>query len=382
MKKNYYKKAIYSIATVLLMNNLTQAQDPKPEFKPSGKVWGYVFGDYYYKLNADSLNRGSTQYSGVPKDMSSFDLRRAYLGYDYNISERFSTELIISYEGGTLPDGTRSFFLKAANLRWKDIFKYTDLVIGQHSTPSFSLISEKIWGYRSVEKTLLDMRKIAGSNDVGISLQGKFNEKGDYGYNLMAANGTGAKPESDLFKKFYADIYLKFIDQKLIVDLYADFERSQLDPYHKSKKTFKAFLAYNSDPITIGIEIYQQTQNNYTINADSITSTEIDTTDAVSFGTSFFVRGKIINDKLGFFARYDMYNPDTEFNSDKYYYSGEYPNTESFIVAGLDYTPHKNVHIMPNIWYDGFSNRTANVSGLEKKDSDLAARITLFYIFK
>ncbi len=81
-------------------------------------------------------------------------------------------------------DGHRTVFIKAANLRWKNIFHNGDLVMGQMSTPTFATTSEPVWGYRSLEKTIMDMRKIGGSNDVGVSLQGKFNDKGDYGYNL------------------------------------------------------------------------------------------------------------------------------------------------------------------------------------------------------
>ena len=33
----------------------------------SGRIWGYVFGDFYYKGHADSLNRGgNNQYTGIP----------------------------------------------------------------------------------------------------------------------------------------------------------------------------------------------------------------------------------------------------------------------------------------------------------------------------
>ena len=78
------------------------AQDtPKPEFKPSGKLWGYVFADYYYKVHADSLNRGTGEYSGVKENANAFDFRRVYLGYDYNISEKFSAELLLSHEAGS-----------------------------------------------------------------------------------------------------------------------------------------------------------------------------------------------------------------------------------------------------------------------------------------
>ena len=111
--------------------------------------------------------------------------------------------------------------------------------------PTF-INSESVWGYRSLEKTIMDMRKIGASNDVGISLQGKFNDKGDYGYNIMISNGSGAKPETDRFKKFYANVYAKFMDQKIILDLGADNEWTQSHPNQKSKTTYKVFLGYQT----------------------------------------------------------------------------------------------------------------------------------------
>lgn len=371
----------------LIVTNLSaQTTDTakKPEFKPSGKVWGYVFGDFFAKLNADTLNRGNTQYSGVANKMNAFDFRRAYLGFDYNISEKFSTEILVSYEGQTLSDNaTRTFFLKSANLRWKNIIKNTDLVIGQMSTPSFPMMSEKIWAYRSIEKTIADMRKISVSNDVGIAIQGKLDSKGNFGYNLMVGNGTAQKIETDVYKKYYGDVYAKFLDQKVIIDLYADHEEiKDLPGYHKSKTSYKLFLAYNTEKITAGVEVFQQVQKNFVAVADSVTSATIDTTDASLFGASVFVKGRIIKEKLNFYARFDMFDPDSKYDANKYYFSGASPVTETFITAGLDYTPHKNIHIMPNIWYNAYYNRTKNATGKSLSDYDLVARLTFYYIFK
>jgi len=47
-----------------------------------------------------------------------------------------------------------SFYIKLANIRWKQIWKGTDFVFGQMATPTFALMSEKIWNYRSIEKPL------------------------------------------------------------------------------------------------------------------------------------------------------------------------------------------------------------------------------------
>ena len=90
-------KTIFLVSASLILSN-ANAQDAKPEFKPSGKVWGYAFGDYYYKVHADSANRGALNYSGMAKDANAFEFRRIYLGYDYNISEKISTEFLLSYE--------------------------------------------------------------------------------------------------------------------------------------------------------------------------------------------------------------------------------------------------------------------------------------------
>jgi hypothetical protein len=363
------------------------AQDTikKTEFKPSGKLWSYAFGDYYMKLHADTLGRGKTQYANVPKDQNAFEFRRVYLGYDCSLSEKFSTEFLLSYEGTTLTDGvTRTFFLKAANIRWKKILPNTDLIFGQTSTPAFPGTTEKAWGYRSIEKTILDMRGICSSNDLGLSLQSKLisNDNTELGLNLMVGNGTAQKLELDRFKKMYAGLYALVLKKKLLLDLYGDYNREQLSPFHKSRMTMKFAVAYISDAITVGVETFNQVQENYVANADSLTAVRVDTLNGTAFGVSLFTRGQIIKDKLNFMARFDMYDPDTGYDPDKFYFSGSSPVTEMFITAGLDYMPVKNVHIMPNVWYNAYSNRTKNATGLVKADNDLVARLTLWYIFK
>src|SRR6202451_2936193 len=105
----------------------------------SGRVWGYVFGDYYFKGHSDSLNRGgNNQYTGIPKGRNAFQFRRIYLGYDYNISQKFSAELLLAAEdnfpafnppssaaasGDELLNNKESFFIKYADVRWKNFWK-------------------------------------------------------------------------------------------------------------------------------------------------------------------------------------------------------------------------------------------------------------------
>jgi hypothetical protein len=311
---------------------VNQADAPKPEeFKPSGKIWGYAFGDYGYKVHGDSTgNAGKrssagNQYANQPKDFGAFAFRRIYLGYDYSIAKNFTTQLLLAHESdGTLTsDGNRAFFIKLANVRWT-FAKNTDLVIGSQETPGFPMLEERIWGYRSVEKTISDFRKNITSTDLGASIQGRLNDKGDYGYNLLLSNGTVAKPENDVYKKISGDIYGKFMDQHIVLDLYGDYQLSTRSPIEKNIATGKVFAAYTTDMITVGVTVFEQ------VLSHGVTYTETGSTNKnvkndVIFGASAFVRGRIIKDKLNYYLRYDNYNPDNTYNNARIYTGGAAP---------------------------------------------------------
>jgi hypothetical protein len=362
----------------------------------SGRIWGYAFGDYAYKTHSDSLNRGgSNQYTGFPQSKTAFSFRRIYLGYDYNISKKFSAELLLAAEdnitqtsasgvnttsGDLLTNNKLAFYVKLANVRWKNIWKGTDFVLGQVNTPAFSLLSEKVWSYRSIERTIADVRRTP-SFDMGATLQGKFDSKGNYGYDLMVGNGTGARPENDKFKWFYGDVFAMFMDKKLVFDLYADYERlNWVDGFHHSRNMVKGFAAYNTPAFTIGVEAFVNNENKDVV---GIKGSSKDTLNARAAGISAYVHGDIIKSKLRYFVRYDTYNPDTKYNNGIYSkYTGftsnyEPSNKENFFTAGLDFMPVKNVHFMPNIWYNKY--KTNQVSA--NTDHDLVYRITFFYVF-
>lgn len=353
----------------------------------SGRLWGYMFADFYYKGDADTLNRGaSTQYTSIPKDRNAFQIRRLYLGYNYNITKKFAAELLLEGAPGEgLTDTKLAFYIKLANLRIKNLWKGTDLVLGQVSTPGFSMSSEPIWGYRSIEKTIIDIRGTP-SYDLGVALQGKFDpQAGNFGYDLMVGNGTGAKPEGDIYKWFYGDVWAKFFNKRLYANLYFDYNRmNRIAGLIHSRSMVKGFIAYTVPKITIGVEGYINNLKNDD-QATEISTANVDVLSVQAKGISFFVRGIVLKDKLNFFARYDGFNPDNKIDNSKYNkYVGNTggfndPVTkEQFITAGLDFTPMKNVHLMPNIWVNkdidqGF---TPKYNG-----NDLVWRITFYYVY-
>ena len=361
----------------------------------TGRLWGYYFGDYYYKSHADSLNRGgSNQYTGIPQGRQEWQTRRIYLGYDYNISKTFSAELLLAAEdnittgngttsGDLLSDNKLTFYIKNANLRWKNIWKGTDLVIGELATPAFPLLTERIWGYRSSERTISDIRRTP-SYDLGASLQGKFDAKGNFGYNIMAGNGTGAKPENDNFEWFYGDVYAMFFDKRLVVDLYGDYERLNWTAnWHHSRQMWKGYAAWNTNAFTIGVEAYINNLQND--NFATKIAGGIDTLSVQAKGISFYATGFIIPKYVRFFARYDLYQPDNKIDNSIYNkYVGNTSNyndpstKESFLNVGLDLVPMRNVHFMPNVWMNTYTNQGYTF----KYDSyDLAWRMTVFFVF-
>ncbi len=401
-----------------LLNNDSAFKAGAPN---SGRVWGYVFGDYAYKGHSDSLKRGgSNQYSGIPTSRTTFQFRRIYLGYDYNISKKVSTELLLAAEdnfpagnppssaaasGDELLNNKLSFYIKLADIRIKNIWKGTDFLFGQIGTPAFPAISEKVWSYRSIERTVADIRRTP-SYDMGASLQGTFDPATkNFGYNVMMANGSSAKPEGDNFKWFYADVYAYAAHKQLVFDLYTDYERlNWTSSWHHARSMVKGFIAYNSagddksmNPgkgFTIGVEGFVNSLKNDLV-ATKIAGGNDTLTNSAS-ALSFYIHGDLVPDKLRFFARLDMYNPMSKIDNNTYSkYAGNTGNyndnsysgaantatgdqtyKQTFMTLGLDWKPTARVHIMPNIWYNSYNSQMVS-----NKDHDMVYRITFFFAF-
>jgi len=142
----------------------------------------------------------------------------------------------------------------------------------------------------------------------------------------------------------------------------------------------KAFAAYEAPAFTIGAEVYTQYLQNSLLSKKTVSA---DTVSGRNLGLSAFVRGKLWKDKLDFFARMDRFNPyvnPVKGSASVTSLLSPYDpaNRNGFMTAGLDYSPVKNVHFIPNIWYC----RYKELSGRRNKDYDLIYRLTFFYKFE
>lgn len=388
-----------------------KSQETDTTWKPIRRLWGYAFGDFYYDAHADAANRGAeTNYNGVPTYRNAFQFRRLYLGYDYDITKKFAVEVLLASEpnantaaaAGTgisnsdnLVDNKMSFYIKNFALRWRGIWNGTDLVLGETLTPSFPLLTEKIWGYRSIERTISDFHR-TNAYDIGAELQGAFDPATkNFGYDLLIGNnaagssaslGSASNPATGFYKAFYGDVYGKFFNQTLIIDLYADYMRTApatVAVGGQSRNMFKGFAAYTTPKITFGLEAYTQEIANGVTN-NTTKASENARVNAISI----YTHGAIYKDKLGFFARYDGYNPDNSYNAaDTYTTNTNLPayspsTREHFYTAGLDFTPAKNVHFEPNLWLIQYiDQRDHSAPNYIPESHILVYRLTFFYIF-
>ena len=433
------------------------------EFKPSGNLWGYTFGDYYYMAHSDSLGRGAgnVQYkpystgstlnavSGVTPtptvnaagditkltiattksnilgsgtnnftSANAFQIRRFYLGYDYNISPKLTGYAVLADEQNLDLSGYNTVYLKFAYLKWSEILPMTNIMVGQLVTPTYApgaYTTEPLMGYRAIERTIIDMHNNDNVSDLGIEVEGKIWNKASkdslkpnfIGYIAEFGNGNGAKPENDGFKTIRVALYSSLMEQKLTFGLFGEFHTVALSPLTQMEHLYKAYLNYKTKRFKIGTEAFTQDWTN---------SAQLSTgawRDCQMFGWSVFFSGKIL-ENLNYFGRLDIYNPDIRYHNSNVYtavpsiITPSYNQTQTlstsltpfalsaspisqaavfsrqtFYTFAIDYTPVKRFHIMPNIWADNFKSLVNLPSGAThaKFDFDFVPRVTFYYIF-
>ncbi|MBI3587321.1 MAG: hypothetical protein HY088_09350 [Ignavibacteriales bacterium] len=341
----------YIVLLFLLYGSLA-AQD-KP-FVPGGKFSGLMFGDYFYNVN----QRDTTK-----KDLNGFQFRRIYFTYDYTIAENFNTRFRLEADqAANASNGKIGVFVKDAYLQWKTIFQGGDLFFGISPTPAYD-ISEGAWGYRSLEKTTMDLRGIVPSRDFGFDLKGKFDEGGTASYWLKFANNSANSPETDKYKRYYANVQFKLTSQFQFT-VYGDYDTraNKLDSFDKQAKsndrfTLAGFINYaEKDKYSFGVEgFYQTIQNNFR------SSSTVALQDQKASGISVFAWYAVSND-IRLVGRFDTYDPNGDLDKDGL----------SLLILAIDYMPAKNAHCMPNLYLQSYQNNGA---------SDVVPRITFYYQF-
>jgi hypothetical protein len=316
-----------------------------------GTLGGLVFGDYYWMAqNHDPELEGE----------NGFWFRRIYLTYDHQISEAFSGRLRLEMnsEGDFTTDASLNPEVNDAWLQWTNV-QHT-ITAGISPTPTWDLTDE-IWGYRSVEKSALDLYDFGSSRDFGLSLKGRFTGAEKLSYHFMFANGSGDGTELNKGKKLMLALGYNLTEQ-WVVQGYVDWDDR---PGNRDTYTAQGVLGYQSETFNAGALYAYQFRKNTEFAGDM--NLEL---------ISVFANARL-NKRLTFFARADHLfdqNPDGPGNA----YLPISDRTEStFLTSGMDISLHPDVHLLPNIEAVVYGED----AGGDRPRSDLIPRLTLFYTF-
>jgi len=321
-----------------------------------GKFSGYMIGDYYwFAASHDSSLVGK----------NGFWFRRIYFTYDQDINDAFSVRLRyeMASDGSFGKDASKHTpYIKDAYLKWKYNANH-HMLVGISPTPTWGLL-EKFWGYRSVEKTLLDLQKWSSSRDFGLALKGSLLKDDKMEYHLMIANGGSEKNETNKGKKVFGAVSYHF-SKNFFVEVYADWNDNAGNNSYSGWKTFQGFAGYETKNYKLGLQIARQIRKPY--------GSEEFTMDAASvFGIFNFAKQAKV------FARIDrMFDANPEGHEISYLPFDNSAGSTLYIL-GLDYSPASAVHFMPNIELISYDK---NNSG-NTPDTDIVPRVTFFYVFK
>ncbi len=320
-----------------------------PQFG-KGNIKGYMVGEYYWAMN---------HHDETTEGRHGFWFRRIYFTYDNNLSEVVKVRLRLEMASAPRFDtyALLTPWVKDAYIDFK--IAGQNLIAGIMSPPSFAQI-ENIWGYRILEKTPLDLHKWTSSRDFGISLKGGK----VLPYQIMYANGSSNKSETNKGKKFYGA--LGYYKNGLFIEGMAQYEKTK-DDY--TEYILQAFGAYQGNWGRLGLQYaFRNTK-------------PADGEDSFKYNViSLFV---VINagEKAELVGRFDKYfgeGYETHFSGSKVDYIPFADNAESNLIIGAySYQIYSNVWLIPNVKYVFYDEMDTG----ETPSSDIYVNLTLWFKF-
>jgi len=335
-------------------------------YTQTASIKGKVFGDYFYNLQ---------DHSKASEDQNGFLFRRLYFTFENQLTDNIKMRFRLEAKHEGYGEQEKLYpFVKHAYLEFSHLIPHHKLYLGISSTNAKEN-AEEYWAYRSVEKTIMDLNKIAPSADMGLSLKGDINQYIHHWVALFNGPGYGSS-EVDKYKKLGYALWITPV-KGMMLEGYIDYEAQDpktgtfgpaADYFHSSGyRTIKGFAGYKNANFTLGVEGFSRV--NFQSGAtDSSGSKKCDVNKT---GISLFGNFTLITSKLAAFARYDYFDPDTDDNV--YLDSGinGLNDSETLVIAGLDFTVMNTLHLIPNIIIKRYQN--------DNIDQDIMARITFSY---
>lgn len=305
------KKIAISLILALFVSSIAFTQSNE-EFIPKGKASVKIFTNFHSTFSDR-------------KNQQTFEITRAYFGYDYNFSKHFSAKITLDVGNPGVGGLQMTAYLKNAMLSYKqDGLSINFGLIGliQFKT------QEKAWGYRYLFKSFQDQYKFSSSADLGLNVVYKFNNQ--FSMDMTLTNGEGYKKiEADSSLRIGFGASLNPI-KKVTIRAYYDLIKKD----DVSQQSLAFFAGYKGKGFSMGAE-YNKQLNHKNANGEDL------------IGFSFY--GTInLNKKWKFFGRYDDLASNELMGSD-----WNIAKDGNIIIAGFEFTPVKGLKISPN--YQGWN---------------------------
>lgn len=361
------RKCFLICLTNLIIGGTIMAQAPE---EPKGKLSGTIFGTYFYNVARDTgiKNLKNAAYAGE-KDVNGMAVQRALLNYDYRLNSDFTSRITVESDekNFTASADNKSYrftmFLKDAWVQWR-FHAYHAVVVGLQATPPYGMM-EGTWGNRFLEKSILDLRGLVSTRELGVGLKGQFDSTGMVKYHLLIGNNSPSKPEDNKYKRFYGQVIISPI-ANLALLVYADYQMqaSVLDTFvNKAVSTDILTSAFSigyskNDKISAGMDFYlTSAKNAYNTGSalDNKSGLGIST-----YGTYYF------SPKVAAVLRYDYFEPNSKASGD----------TRQLLIVACNLKPTDKFTISPNVVMESYEK----VGNRDIKES-VTARISFNWSF-
>lgn len=323
------KKFLFNALVIIIMSfipGLLLAMSPEADttvFVPSGKPILRVFADFTTPI-------------GESSSKTSFEVRRAYLGYDYALDKNWSMKIVLDI-GSPNDDSPYSLLKRYAYFKNAALtYHKGNIVINAGIIDLYNVdLPESLWGYRYVYKSFMDEYKFTPRADIGVNALWKI--KPYLSVDAMVMNGEGYDQlQNDNTYKTSFGLTVRPL-KWLVSRAYTEYS------HKKTNETLVSLL--------LGIDLNKKYAAGFEYN---YRFQEKFVEDHDRFGYSVYGRFAI-GKKFGVFARYDWVSSGKTGNLDRPW---NLAKDGSAMLFGAEYAPISKVRLSLNYqdWYPAAAN--------------------------
>ena len=311
--------------------------------EPSPFALGFLaFGDFYAVP--------SNHLPEADGDIGAW-IRRVYLTFDYTWSPRLFTRLRFeaNQDGDFVNHGFTVDF-KDVYLQWS--VGRQNILVGLVPSPTFD-IQDRIWGYRHLEKTPLDLQGVP-SRDNGIAANGPINQSGRLRYRAMFGSGANFGKETGEGEKFMGAVTWGG-ERGWLFDVYGDFQEL---PDATDRTSLQVFSVYRGGDGRLGLQYFYQDRED---------------DPRLELASAYGVVD--LSPTVTFVGRIDRLMTPSIKGNDIDYLPFD-PNAKATLfIAGVEFRLHRYVSLMPNVEFIIYDEPDS----VEKPKNDFFIRLTFYF---